>query len=186
MQIPVQLHLFTPFFHIPSSAFHPPHHFQLPLPHQCWFSCFEVRPWNLHFHQSWWGMGNCSVRNPNFCLQAQKMELIFKRLAIYSTLVFNMQLLTKPPKVAYCLEIPTWQLSCLNQRSKCFGRRQHMRQGYCVVISLFLPEVRPWGELLLQSCWACPGWLHLLLAFAFLFCDKRTKLPTEELPARSQ
>lgn len=36
------------------------------------------------------------------------------------------------------------------------------------------------------DCSPCPGWLHLLLAFAFLFCDKRTKAPTEELPARSE
>ena len=59
-----------------------------------------------------------------------------------------------------------------------------------MVIS-FLLEVRicgrwegeVWVELFQQSdCSACPGWLHQL-AFAFLSYDKRTKPPTEELPA---
>lgn len=56
-----------------------------------------------------------------------------------------------------------------------------------MVISLFLLEVKTPGKLFRQpDSSACPGRLHLLLALAFLSCDKRTKPPSEELPARSQ
>lgn len=96
---------------------------------------------------------------------------------------------TQPSKVNFCLGISTLQVR-LKQGSNCSGRRLHVRQGCGVVIahSARGKDLVDGGGVKLShqpGCTGFPWWLHQILAFAFLSCDKRTKPPTEELPAES-
>ena len=112
---------------------------------------------------------------------AEDVAHLWKTRCLFSLqtmLALNMHLLTTTSWSNLLLGNLCFAVKLVKPEIKVFWKEAVHEAGLQCGYFPFSTGGEDWGELFRQpECSACPGWLHLLLAFAFLSCHKRTKLP---------